>query len=190
MLRTITCAGVIAGSILATGIAQATQLSAVAYGTISEVSQQQKDTSSARTSGAIMGGLIGLGSSSGRSGRTKIARSAVGAGLGSAVAGGASAGTETAYTVNLVDGGTVRVVMDSGSFRVGDCVSVERGRTNNMRMVSDEFCVNHDKVPQQFKTEHVMEAEECVQAKEELLAAQTAEAIELAHMKMNILCQS
>ncbi len=189
MYRQIAFTGLITAGLLLTGGAAATQLSAVAYGTITEVTQQQKDTSSARRSGAIVGGLIGLGSSSGRSTRTTIVRSGVGAAAGSAIGGSAAAGSQTAYTVNLVGGGTVRVVMDSGSFRTGDCVSVERGRTNNMRHVSDEFCINNQKVPEQYKEEHVREANECAQAKEELLAAQTEDAINLAHMKMNILCQ-
>ncbi len=189
VFRQITFAGLVTGGILLTGVAQATQLSAVAYGTITEATEQKKDTSSAKKKGLVIGGLIGLGSSSGRSNRTKIARSGVAAGVGSAVAGSAAAGTEMAYTVNLVGGGTVRVVMDSGNFRVGDCVSVERGKTNNMRVVSNEFCINNEQVPEQYKAEHVMEAHECAQAKEELLAAETPEALELAHMKMNILCQ-
>ncbi|MDJ0777141.1 MAG: hypothetical protein QNJ85_04700 [Gammaproteobacteria bacterium] len=189
MFRQITCVGLITGSFLMAGVAPAAQLSAVGYGVISEAIEQKKDTSGARSSGAVVGGLIGLGSSSGRSTRTRIARTGVAAGLGSAVAGSASAGTEMAYTVNLVGGGTVRVVMDSGNFRVGDCVSVERGKTNNMRVVSDEFCINNEQIPEQYKAEHVMEAHECAQAKEELLAAETPEELELAHMKMNILCQ-
>ena len=94
-----------------------------------------------------------------------------------------------AYTVDLVGGGTVRVVMDSGNFHQGDCVSVERGNTNNMRRVSSEFCSHNEQVPEEYKAEHTKEANECAQAKEELLAAQDEEAIKVAHMKMNILCQ-
>ncbi len=190
MFRHITYAGLITAGLVLAGCASTSQpkLSAVGYGTITEVSQQEKDTSSARRSGAIIGGLIGLASSSGRSTGTAIVRSGVGAGLGSAIGGSGAAGTETAYTVNLVDGGTLRVVTDSGSFRVGDCVSIERGRTNNMRMVSEEFCINNAQVPEEYKEEHVKEANECAQAKEELLAAKSPEALEMAHMKMNILC--
>jgi hypothetical protein len=79
--------------------------------------------------------------------------------------------------------------MDSGNYRKGDCVSVERGSTNNMRRVSDEFCVHNKQVPEEYKKEHVKEANECAQAKQELLAAKDEAAVNTAHMKMNILCQ-
>ena len=83
-------------------------------------------------------------------------------------------GTEMVYTVGLVNGGTVRVVMDSGNFHLGDCVAVEQGGPSaNLRRVSSEFCLYNEQVPEQYKAEHVMEAHECAQAKEELLAAQT-----------------
>jgi len=137
MLRKITYAGLLTGSMLLAGNVQATELSAVAYGTVSAVSQQKKDTSGGKTGGAIIGGLLGLASSGGRSTGTKVLRSGVGAAAGGAVGGAVASGTDMAYTVDLVSGGTVRVVMDSGNFRNGDCVSVEQGRTNNMRRVSD-----------------------------------------------------
>ena len=189
MLRKITYVGLLTGSMLLAGNAQATELSAVAYGTISAVSQQKKDTSGGKTGGAIVGGLLGLASSSGRSTGTKILRSGVGAAAGGAVGGAMASGTNMAYTVDLVGGGTVRVVMDSGNYRKGDCVSVERGSTNNMRRVSDEFCVHNKQVPEEYKKEHVKEANECAQAKQELLAAKDEAAVNTAHMKMNILCQ-
>jgi hypothetical protein len=58
-----------------------------------------------------------------------------------------------------------------------------------MRRVSEEFCRNYASVPQQYKVEHKKEADECAQAKQQLLDAQTEDAIKAAQMKMNILCQ-
>ena len=101
MLRKITCAGLLTGSLLWAGSVQATELSAVAYGTISAVSQQKKDTSGGKTGGAIVGGLLGLATSSGRSTGTKILRSGVGAAGGAAVGGAVASGTEMAYTVEI-----------------------------------------------------------------------------------------
>ena len=112
-----------------------------------------------------------------------------GAAAGGAIGGSVASGTDMAYTVDLIDGGTVRVVMDSGNFHQGDCVSVERGSTNNMRRVSTEYCTHNKEVPAQYKKEHVDEASECHQAKQELLAAKDEAAVKTAHMKMNILCQ-
>ena len=189
MIRKIIYVGVLTGSILLAGQAQATKLSAVAYGTISAVSKQEKDTSGGSTGGAIIGGLLGLATGSGKSTGSKVLRSGVGAAAGSAVGGSMASGSEMAYTVDLVGGGTVRVVMDSGNFHQGDCVSVERGSTNNMRRVSSEYCSHNAEVPEVYKEEHQKEANECAQAKQELLAAKDEAAVKTAHMKMNILCQ-
>ena len=112
-----------------------------------------------------------------------------GAAAGSGVGRAGARGADMGYTVELVGGGTVRVVLDSGNFHQGDCVSVERGSTNNMRRVSTEFCIHNEQVPEEYKAEQVKEANECAQAKEELLAATDEAGVKTAHMKMNILCQ-
>lgn len=189
MIRKISYIALLTGSFLLAGNVQATQLSAVAYGTITGVSQQEKDTSGGKTGGAIVGGAIGLYTGKGKSGSNKALRTLGGAAAGRAVGGAAASGTAMAYTVDLVKGGTVRVVMDSGNYRAGDCVSVEQGRTNNMRRVSTEFCSHNQQVPQQYKEEHKKEANECDQAKQELLAAKNEDEVRTAQMKMNILCQ-
>jgi len=182
-------AGLLTASVILAGSAQAAKLSAVAYGTIVEVGQQEKDTSGGTAGGAIVGGLLGLASGKGKSGSNKALRSLGGAAVGGAVGGAVASGTDMVYTVDLVDGGTVRVVMDRGNFRQGDCVGVERGGTNNMRRVSHEYCVHNKEVPEEYKQEHVKEASECHQAKQELLAAKDEASVKTAHMKMNILCQ-
>jgi hypothetical protein len=100
-------------------------------------------------------------------------------------------GTEMVYTVDLVNGGTVRVVMDSGSFHRGDCVAVEQGGPSaNLRRVSGEFCLNNAAVPQQYKAAQQSEADQCAQAKQRLLDAQTEAEINSAAMVMNILCEN
>jgi hypothetical protein len=99
-----------------------------------------------------------------------------------------ASGTETVFTVSLIDGGTVRIVME-GDFRMGDCVSLERGSSNNMRRVPSEFCTNNDRIPAQYKARHQQEADECAQATQRLLNAQTDEEIRNAQTIMNILCQ-
>lgn len=180
----------VAGITLSTAPAQAAQLMSVAYGTITGVNQQERDTSGARTGGALVGGVAGLLSGSGRSTSNKALRTLGGAAVGSAAGGAMARGTELVYTVGLVSGGTIRVVMDSGNFHRGDCVAVERGGASaNMRRVSQEYCVNSDQVPAELKQEHKREANECNEAKQQLLAAETEQAIKAAQMKMNILCQ-
>jgi outer membrane lipoprotein SlyB len=180
---------VLAVTILTAGSLQAASLMAVAYGTVTGISQQERDTSSGSRGGAIVGGLAGFASGSGRSGSNRALRTLAGGAGGSALGRTMARGTETVYTVSLVEGGTVRIVMD-GNFRMGDCVSVERGGgSNNMRRVSNEFCTNNARIPSQYKAEHQREADECAQATQRLLNAQTDDEIRNAQTIMNILCQ-
>lgn len=169
--------------------AHAAGMVSVAYGTITGVGQQEKETAGGKTGGAVLGGMVGLYSGKGKSGSNKALRTMGGATVGSAVGGTMAKGMDTVYTVSMVEGGAVRIVMD-GNFRTGNCVAVERGGPSaNLRRVSEEFCRNSGGALQPYKVEHKREAGECAQAKEQLLAAQTEESVKTAQMKMNILCQ-
>ena len=190
MTKSLAVTALLSAVLFTTAYAQSSKMVSVAYGTITGVNQQERDTSGGKAGGALVGGLVGLYTGKGKSTSNKALRSLGGAAVGSAAGGTMARGTEMAYTVNLVSGGTVRIIMDSGNFRSGDCVAVEQGGASaNMRRVSDEFCRNYAKVPQQYKVEHEKEADECAQAKQQLLDAQTEDAIKAAQMKMNILCQ-
>jgi len=162
----------------------------VAYGTITGIGQQERDTSGGSRGGAIVGGLVGLASGSGKSRSNRALRTLGGGAVGSAAGRTMARGTDTVYTVSLIDGGTVRIIMDGGNFRSGDCVSVERGgNSNNMRRVSSEFCTSNSRIPAQYKGEHRREADECAQATQRLLNAQTDDEIRNAQTIMNILCE-
>ena len=94
-----------------------------------------------------------------------------GAAVGSTAGRTMARGTETVFTVNLIDGGSVRMVME-GDFRIGDCVSVEQGgAAANMRRVASSFCTNNAAVPAVYKSEHRREADVCAQAMQRLLDA-------------------
>jgi len=190
MIKKSAIAFVLAASAFTVGSLQAATMMAVAYGTITGIGQQERDTSGGSRGGAIVGGLAGLASGSGQSRSNRALRTLGGGALGSAAGRTMARGTDTVYTVTLVEGGTVRIIMDGGSFRQGDCVSVERGgNSNNMRRVSSEFCSNNARVPAQYKAEHQREADECAQATQRLLNAQTDDEIRNAQTIMNILCQ-
>ena len=190
MTRSLAVTALLFAILITTVYAQASKMVSVAYGTITAVNQQERDTSGGKAGGALVGGLVGLYTGKGKSTSNKALRTLGGAAVGSAAGGTMARGTEMVYTVSLVNGGTVRIIMDSGNFRSGDCVAVEQGGASaNMRRVSDEFCRNYSSVPQQYKAEHEKEADECAQAKQQLLDAQTEDAIKAAQMKMNILCQ-
>ena len=190
MNKTLSVAALTAAILLATGSANSTTVMSVSYGTITGINQQERDTSGGATGGAVLGGLVGLASGSGRSRSNRALRTLGGAAVGSAAGGAMARGTEMVYTVDLVNGGTVRVVMDSGNFHRGDCVAVEQGGPSaNLRRVSSEFCLNNAAIPQQYKAAKQREADQCAQAKQRLLDAQTEEEINTAAMVMNILCE-
>ena len=180
----------LSASLFTTGAVQAATIMSVSYGTITGVNQQASDTSGGAAGGAVLGGLVGLASGRGQSRSNRALRSLGGAAVGRAAGRTMAQGTDMVFTVDLVRGGTVRVVMDSGNFARGDCVAVEQGGPSaNLRRVSSEFCFNNAAVPQQYKAAIQREADQCAQAKERLLDAKTEEEINTAAMVMNILCQ-
>ena len=73
------------------------------------------------------------------------------------------------YTVLLGGTSPIRIVTDEAGMRVGDCVSVERGNFNNLRLVDDARCDR----PAPPTPAAVSEANACQQAKEALLRADT-----------------
>ena len=88
------------------------------------------------------------------------------------------------YTV-LVDGtSTIRMVTDAAGLRVGDCVAVERGSFNNLRMAPEERCdTRGGTVPDAARAE----SDTCI-AKRQLIDAATDEEFDRAERRMRLLC--
>jgi outer membrane lipoprotein SlyB len=190
MNKTLFMTALLATILFAAGSVQAATIMSVSYGTITGVNQQARDTSGGASGGAILGGIAGLASGRGQSRSNRALRSLGGAAIGSAAGRTMAQGTEMVYTVDLLNAGTVRVVMDSGSFHRGDCVAVEQGGPSaNLRRVSSEYCFNNAAVPQQYKAAIQREADQCALAKQRLLDATTEEQVNTAAMVMNVLCQ-
>ena len=82
-----------------------------------------KDNSAAK--GALVGGAIGLALGSGKSGKDRRKRTAIGAYVGAIAGSAKKKPTGMKYSVGLVDGTIVQIVTDQTQIRVGDCVSVE-----------------------------------------------------------------
>ena len=78
------------------------------------------------------------------------------------------------------------MITDQTGMRMGDCVSVEQGRSGNIRRVSSVHCESRDAEP---TAEHRAEAAECAQAKQELANAADEAAFDLALRKARILCE-
>jgi outer membrane lipoprotein SlyB len=163
--------------------------SGVSFGRITAVTLVTDGNARAQAGGAVVGGGLGLISGSGQSGSNRTLRTVGGGLAGQQLARIGSNRQAFEYTI-LVDGtSTIRMVTDEGGLRVGDCVAVERGSFNNLRLVSDDRCA-----PAQgaraaaAPPAAVQEASACVQAKEQVLAAETEEAFNIAERRMRLLC--
>ncbi len=158
--------------------------SSVTYGRITAVQQGSTTTQGAHAGGAILGGALGLVSGSGQSSSNRALRGATGAVAGQRLSAAANARPAFEYTVLLNGQTTIRVVTDEAGMRVGDCVSVERGGFNNLRLVDDARCDRPAKASQAA----VRDANACEQAKDALLRADTDAAFDRAERRVRLLC--
>ena len=159
---------------------------------VAQARVELKDDSAKK--GALIGGAIGLAAGSGKSGKERRKRAGIGVGLGAIAGAGKKKPTGMKYSVRTADGTIVQIVTDQNQIRLGDCVSVEESRGKaNIRRISDTACLpeaapilNDPAIREELQEE----AAECAAVKEELLAAETDEAVNRAMLKMSILCDS
>jgi outer membrane lipoprotein SlyB len=167
------------------------QSSKITTGIVENV-QQVKLQSEAGT-GVLVGGGLGLLSAGGKSTSKKARNSIIGAAAGGAVASAAQGNRNgIEYTVRTGEGSSVRIVTDQTEIRVGDCVAVEEsGSTANIRRLSATACDSASaQARQQLASSFQQEAMECKNAKQQLIEAKTADQVDLARRKMEILCSS
>jgi len=141
--------------------------------------------------GALVGGTLGLLSAKGKSSSKKVRNTLIGGIAGGAIAGSAQGSNRgMLYEVNLGSAGLIQVVTDQREIRRGDCVAVEKaGDTANLRRVTSAFCKPENTAAvASVAAESRSEAEECLQAKQQLVAASTVEAVQLAKTKVELLC--
>src|SRR5262245_24816157 len=163
----------------------------VSYGRITAVNLVTKQNRDAQVSGAVLGGMLGLASSARRSAGTAAVR-----GVGGAIAGqqiGRVAGQRQAfrYTIRLLGGdSTITMVTDEAGLRVGDCVAVERGTFNNLRLVEDARCEPPAAAtpPPEAPASDVARADACIQAKQRLFDAEKEDEFERAYRTVRLLC--
>ncbi len=174
---------VLLGAAVATGEAFA-QSTTIGYGRITEVRQVDLRNQSAANTGALIGGLSGVATGSGQSSSNRALRGVGGAALGRRV--GAAAGSTTGfeYTV-LIGNQTTRIVTENAGLRVRDCVSVERGSFNNIRLAPDERC---DKASTTVSRDARADANACVAAKDQVMKANTDAEFERAERRMRLVC--
>lgn len=163
---------------------EAVAATSVSYGRITAVRQVNLENQGAQAAGTLVGGALGVASGSGQSRSNRALRGIGGAAVGSRVAGAASGTTGFEYTV-LIGNQTTRIVTEQSGLRVGDCVSIERGQWNNIRLASDDRCeARAGAAP----ASAVAEADACEQAKQQLLNATTDADFDRAERRMRLLC--
>lgn len=165
---------------------QAYAQSSVTFGRITAVRQVQVEDQGARTAGTLVGGALGVASGgSGRSSSNRALRGLGGAAVGNRVAGSMSRSTAFEYTVLVGGTSTIRMVTDAVGLRVGDCVAVERGSFNNLRLAPEERCdVSGAAVPASAREE----SDACIAAKQQLVDAATDADFDRAERRMRLLC--
>ncbi len=157
----------------------------VTYGRVTGVNLVNDRSRGAQTRGAILGGMLGALATA----NAPSAAQAVGT-AGGVLAGqrlGRAAGNRQAieYTIRISDRETVRMVTDEGGMRVGDCVAIERGRFNNLRLVDDSRC---RRAPFRPLPADVSMANSCARAKQQLLTARTDDEFDRAERRVRLLC--
>lgn len=158
----------------------------VRYGQITAVSQVNIENQGAQAAGTLVGGLAGVASGSGQSNSNRALRALGGAAVGRGVAGAAGRATGFEYTILVGGTRTVRMVTEKAGLRVGDCVSVETGQFNNIRLVPDDRCaVPANTSPPQAA---VNASEACQRATDQLIEAATDEEFDRAERRMRLLC--
>jgi len=195
MIATVVVGSIVTTACQTTGGARPGTAMSVQYGVVQSVQEVQAEANTG--GGAALGGLTGLAVAAGTGGsrNQQLAGAAGGALLGGLIANQRANNQRLMqHTVRLNSGASVAVVTDHHNITVGDCVAVEQGRHANIRRVSSVMCndLANTSRPAYTSTHqaNVREAEECEQAKREVLNAQTEEAIRLAHMRMRALCEN
>lgn len=173
---------VLLGAVFVAG--EAVAQTTVTYGRITAVRQVDIQNPGANAAGAMLGGALGVASGSGQSRSNRALRGVGGAAVGSRIGSAAGSSTGFEYTVLVNNTNTIRIVTEQAGLRVGDCVSVERGQFNNIRLVDDARCAAGAR-PAASDT---ADANACAAAKEQLLNANTDAEFDRAERRMRLLC--
>jgi len=189
--------GCVAATLLASAPGTAWAQASIQYGRITNVQMVTQENARAQTGGALVGGALGASLGSGRSAGNRVMTGMGGAFAGQQITRMASNNQAFEYTILVGGTSTVRMVSDEAGFRVGDCVAVERGSFNNLRLVADAKCSPPQRPAQPAAqpapaarptAAEQRQADSCIQAKEQLLAAETDETFDRAERRVRLLC--
>lgn len=185
-----------AGVLLAAAATPALAQSSVTYGRVTALRNVTVDSSNAQMGGAVVGGTVGLVSGRNRSSSNQALRGVGGVYAGRRIGGAMGSSQAIEYTVLMGNGTTTTIVSDQTGKRIGDCVAIERGSFNNIRLADDARCSPPPRqaaaapapAPAAAPAAAVREANACDQAKEQLLQANTDEEFDRAERRMRLLC--
>lgn len=179
----------LATSLLAFAAVAAAQTS-VTYGRVTAVNPVNVESGSAQVGGALVGGTVGLVSGRNQSGSNQALRGVVGGMAGRRIGGAVGRSQAFEYTVLIGGTSTITMITDQGGMRTGDCVAVERGAFNNLRLVDDARCAaaRPSAPPPKPPPSATRDANACVQAKDQLLAANTDDEFDRAERRVRLLC--
>ncbi|HEU4620473.1 MAG TPA: hypothetical protein VFV10_20735, partial [Gammaproteobacteria bacterium] len=153
------------------------------------VETKSVELGSAAGGGALVGGLAGFATSSGRNSSRRVRDALIGSAIGGAVSSNAQGNRKgVQYTVDTGNGKVI-VVSDQTQIEIGDCVAVENAGTGaaNIRRASMALCEGPN-VQEAVQTELNEDAEACLMAKDKMLTAETDEALQQAIRTARILC--
>jgi hypothetical protein len=158
----------------------------VVKGVVNKVETVEMTSEDKSADGAVVGGAIGYSHSQ------DSGDAIVGAAVG-AVAGSSKTTPGLRYTVTTADGSNVAVVVgDTRAIDVGSCVSAEvSADRSTIRAVDQAVCdlEMQTAVPRsQPQAQAAQESGNCQAAQQQLLDAKTAEEVEIANSKIQILC--
>ena len=195
MLNRFRLTRLLAAAALASLAATAWAQTTVNYGRITAVNLVTEQNRAAQTGGAILGGALGAASARNRSGGTAALRAGGGVLAGQQLGRVLTQSQTFEYTILIGGTSTVRMVTDEAGLRVGDCVAVERGTFNNLRLVDDSRCNPRPAAqgqkaaaPPKATAADVRQADACIQAKDRLLDAETEDDFERAYRRVRLLC--
>ncbi len=157
------------------------------YGYVTDISKA--DMSSTKPEGAIVGGMTGMAYASHRDkhkSKAALEGAVAGALIGALIDRHRSKANQ--YTVDLVDGGMMRVISEDNGIRTGDCVSIEDGRHTNIRRVSSAYCEKEPEPDRHMLRRSHAEASDCRLAKDELLEARDEDQARAAERKVRVFC--
>jgi outer membrane lipoprotein SlyB len=165
------------------------QSAKITVGKVEQAQRVQLDSNAGK--GALLGGALGWAATRNKSSAKQAGGALVGAAAGGGIA-NRSQGDRTGmqYVIRTGQGSAITVVTDQTEIQVGDCVTVEEtSKGANVRRSDPSMCQPaSSQAVAELEEEFQEEALECDAAKQELISATTADQLDLAQRKMQILC--